>query len=157
MPAAPDVAPDPTDQRGRGAASARTIALALVLDAVLVVVFAAVGRATHHDGVLGPGGSGLATTAWPFLAALALGWLVSLGWRRPTAPLRVGVPIWLVTVAGGMLLRALSGQATAVPFIVVATLTLLVLLVGWRLLAAMPWTRKRRPAPETRPTHPPDP
>lgn len=140
MPATPGAAPESasgaTGARDRGTASARLIAVALVLDAALVVVFAAVGRATHHDGVLGPGGSGLATTAWPFLAALALGWLVSLAWRRPTAPLRVGVPVWLVTVAGGMLLRALSGQGTAVPFIIVATVTLLVLLVGWRLLAA---------------------
>jgi hypothetical protein len=43
-----------------------------------------------------------------------------------------------------MLLRAVSGQGTAVPFIVVATLNLLALLVGWRLVAAT-LTRARRP------------
>lgn len=48
-------------------------ALALVVDAVLIVVFAAIGRATHDGDVLGPAGAGLATTAWPFLVALLLG------------------------------------------------------------------------------------
>lgn len=117
--------------------------VAVVLDVVLVVVFAIIGRATHHDGVLGEGGIGLATTAWPFLAALGIGWLVSLAWRSPFAPLRTGAPIWLTTVVGGMLLRALSGQGTAVPFIIVATLTLLALLVGWRLIAALVRLRRR--------------
>lgn len=121
----------------RRRASARTVWLAIAADAVLVIAFAAIGRASHDEGVLGAWGAGLATTAWPFLAALAVGWLASVGWRAPLAPLRTGVPLWLVTVVGGMLLRALSGQGTAVPFIVVAALTLLVLLVGWRALAAL--------------------
>ncbi|QUW19483.1 DUF3054 domain-containing protein [Agrococcus sp. Marseille-Q4369] len=122
----------------RAAAPSRLLAFAL--DAALVVVFAAIGRASHDDGgagVLAEGGLGLATTAWPFLAALVVGWLVSLAWRRPAAPLRTGVPVWLVTVGGGMLLRTLSGQGTALPFVAVATLALLALLVGWRILAAL--------------------
>lgn len=112
-------------------------AAALAIDAVLVVGFAAIGRATHESGMLGDGGVGLLTTAWPFLVALGAGWLVSAAWRAPRAPWRTGLPVWAVTVVGGMLLRALSGQGTAVPFIVVATLTLLALLVGWRLVAAL--------------------
>lgn len=129
--------------RGRGGAAHRRTAsaafnwIALAVDVVLVVVFAAIGRATHEEGEPGLWGLGLATTAWPFLAALGLGWLLCLGWRAPLAPGRSGVPIWLVTVVGGMLLRALSGQGTAVPFIVVATLTLLALLVGWRAIAML--------------------
>ncbi|ROR66614.1 DUF3054 domain-containing protein [Agrococcus jenensis] len=119
-------APRPTPARAVGA---------LVIDVVLVVAFAAVGRATHESGVLGEGGIGLLTTAWPFVVALGLGWLVSLAWRRPFAPLRTGLPVWAVTLVGGMLLRALSGQGTAVPFVIVATLTLLALLVGWRIVA----------------------
>ncbi|MGC5075465.1 DUF3054 domain-containing protein [Agrococcus sp. DT81.2] len=118
------------------AGSAAASAVRFAIDALLVVAFAAIGRASHESGVLGEGGLGLLTTAWPFLVALAAGWLVSMAWRAPSAPLRTGVPVWAVTVTGGMLLRALSGQGTAVPFIVVATLTLLALLVGWRLVAA---------------------
>ena len=115
----------------------RSPALALVLDAVLVVVFAAIGRATHDGDVLGPFGSGLATTAWPFVAALLVGWLVTRAWRRPTAVVRTGLPVWAITVALGMVLRALSGQGVAVAFIIVATLTLALLLLGWRGIARL--------------------
>lgn len=115
----------------------RPAVLALLVDVVLVVVFAAIGRATHDGGVLGPGGSGLATTAWPFLAGLLLGWLVSRGWQRPGAPLRTGLPVWAVTLVAGMLLRALSGQGVAIAFVVVAGLTLLLFLVGWRGLVTL--------------------
>lgn len=117
-------------------------ALALVLDAVLVVVFAAIGRATHDGDVLGPFGSGLATTAWPFVAALLVGWLVTRAWRRPTAVVRRGLPVWAITVALGMVLRALSGQGVAVAFIIVATLTLALLLLGWRGIARLAGRRR---------------
>lgn len=117
----------------------RTIALALVLDVVLVVGFAALGRASHDSDILG----GLWRTAWPFLAGLGVGWLVMTAWRAPTAPVRTGLGVWAATVVGGMLLRAASGQGTALPFIIVAAVTLLVLLVGWRLIAAL--VTRRRP------------
>lgn len=117
--------------------SARTSAvLAFLLDAVFVVSFAAIGRATHDGAILGSGGSGLAQTAWPFLVALVIGWLVTLAWRAPARPVRTGLGVWAVTLVGGMLLRAVTGQGTAIPFIVVAAVMLLVTLVGWRLIAA---------------------
>lgn len=112
---------------------------ALAADIVLVVVFAAIGRASHDEPVL----AGLWTTSWPFLAALAVGWLVTLAWRAPAAPVRTGLGVWAVTVVGGMLLRAASGQGTAVAFIVVASITLLLFLVGWRLVAALVARRSR--------------
>jgi Protein of unknown function (DUF3054). len=114
--------------------------LAFALDALLVVVFAAIGRASHEEDVL----SGLWITAWPFLAALAVGWIAALGWRRPAAPVRTGIPIWLVTVAGGMALRAISGQGVQFAFVIVATVVLALLLVGWRLAAALA-ARRRTP------------
>lgn len=129
MPARARDRPDPRSAATTGAA-------AFALDALLVIAFAAIGRASHESGVLGERGLGLLTTAWPFVVALVAGWLASVAWRAPWAPLRTGVPVWAVTVTGGMLLRALLGQGTAIPFIVVATLTLLALLVGWRLVAA---------------------
>ncbi|ALJ19425.1 DUF3054 domain-containing protein [Microbacterium sp. No. 7] len=119
--------------------STAAIVGAFVLDVVLVVAFAAAGRASHDEDVL----AGLAHTSWPFLAALAVGWLVLRAWRAPAAPVRTGVGLWIVTVAGGMLLRVVSDQGTALPFVIVATLTLGALLVGWRLLAALV-TRRRR-------------
>ena len=113
--------------------SLRTVLPALAADAVLVAVFAAIGRASHGEHPI----AGLWTTAWPFLAALALGWIVSLAWRAPLRPVRTGVPVWLVTVAGGMLLRAASGQGTALPFIIVATVVVGLFLVGWRVVATL--------------------
>lgn len=112
--------------------SRRSPALAFALDVVLVVVFAAVGRATHDGDVFGPFGAGLATTAWPFVAALLVGWAIARAWRRPTEIARTGVPVWAVTVVLGMVLRAFSGQGVAVAFVIVATLTLALFLLGWR-------------------------
>jgi hypothetical protein len=118
----------------------RTILLALLLDVVLVVGFAALGRASHDSDILG----GLWRTAWPFLAGLGVGWIVMTAWRAPAAPVRTGLGVWAATVIGGMLLRTASGQGTALPFIIVATVTLLVLLVGWRLIAALVTRRRAR-------------
>ncbi|GAA2071360.1 DUF3054 domain-containing protein [Microbacterium hatanonis] len=122
-----------TDRAPSGRGGQRRAGGALALDAVLVVAFAATGRATHDGDVW----SGLAMTAWPFLAALVVGWLITRAWRAPSAPVRVGIGVWLTTVVGGMLLRALSGQGTAIAFVIVATATLFVALVGWRFVAAL--------------------
>ncbi|HEX2312513.1 MAG TPA: DUF3054 domain-containing protein [Thermomonospora sp.] len=102
------------------------------LDAASVVVFVAIGRASHEES---GGVAGFAGTAWPFLLALAAGWAVLRAWRAPADLVPAGVGIWLVTVAGGMALRAVSGQGTAAAFVVVATLFLAMELLGWRLVA----------------------
>ncbi len=106
--------------------------MAALVDAVLVLTFVAVGRRTHDEALLG-----ILATAWPFLAGLLVGWLVVLATRR-TYPHTVlqGVPVWVCTVAGGMMLRRLIGAGTALPFVLVATLTLAVFLLGWRLVAS---------------------
>ena len=109
------------------------IALALGIDVVVVVAFAAIGRASHDSEVWG----GLWQTAWPFIAGLGLGWLVTLAWRAPMAPVRTGLGVWAVTVVVGMLLRAVSDQGTAVAFVVVASVTLCVGLVGWRAVGTL--------------------
>ena len=105
--------------------------VAAVIDVALVLAFAAIGRASHDEAPL----AGLGRTAWPFVVALLLGWLVVALLRWPGAAVRTGVLVWLATVAGGMLLRHLSGQGTAASFIVVASIVLGLFLVGWRCLA----------------------
>lgn len=109
------------------------LAVAAAIDVASVVLFAAVGRASHESFTL----AGVGATALPFLVALAVGWLASLAWRAPHAPVRTGVPVWVVTVVGGMVGRLLLGEGTAIAFVIVATLTLLLLLVGWRVVAHM--------------------
>lgn len=110
----------------------RVVVLAAVIDIALVVGFAAAGRASHDEGP-----AGVLVTAWPFLGGLAIGWLVTLAWRRPLRLAWTGIVVWLCTVAGGMLLRIVSGQGTAVAFIIVATVVLGAVLIGWRLVAKL--------------------
>lgn len=108
---------------------------ALVADIACVLVFCALGRRSHAEGVTL---TGVAETAWPFLTGTAVGWLLTRGWRRPAALAPTGVVVWVCTVAVGMLLRKaeLFGppKSTAGSFIVVASLVTAVLLLGWRLL-----------------------
>lgn len=107
---------------------------AALADAVVIMLFAAVGRGAHERGDVV---AGVLLTAWPFLAGAAVGWLASRAWRHPLSVRRAGVVIWLFSVAGGMVLRALTGQTVVLPFVVVAFLSLGVLLLGYRMLAAV--------------------
>jgi hypothetical protein len=105
----------------------------VVIDVCVVLVFVAIGRASHAE----TGGlAGLARTAWPFLAGLAIGELATRSWRRPAAFTPTGVGVWLCTVAVGMMLRVVAGQGTAVAFIGVALAFLGLFLLGWRVAAA---------------------
>jgi hypothetical protein len=116
----------------RAAVGTTSVVVALVVDAVLVVVFAVVGRSSHAEGL---DVAGVWATAWPFLAGLGVGWLAARAWRHPLAVWPTGVIVWAATLVVGMLLRLATGQGTAVAFIVVAMLTLAVLLLGWRAIA----------------------
>jgi FtsH-binding integral membrane protein len=108
----------------------RSARLAAALDICCVLIFVIIGRASHAQGeTLG----GIASTSWPFLAGLAAGWVLARAWRRPVALRPAGVCAWLATVALGMVLRVVSGQGTAVAFIVVALAFLGLFLLGWRL------------------------
>jgi peptidoglycan/LPS O-acetylase OafA/YrhL len=112
----------------------RQVWAAVAADALCVIVFCAIGRRSHAEGVTV---AGVAETAWPFLAGAAVGWLVSRGWRRPLAVVPTGLVIWVCTVAVGMLLRKASSGGVAVTFVIVASLVTAALLLGWRGLAAV--------------------
>jgi peptidoglycan/LPS O-acetylase OafA/YrhL len=114
-------------------------AAAGVADLVLILVFAAVGRDAHQRGDVV---SGVLLTAWPFLAGAAAGWLGARAWRAPLSVRRSGLAVWLGSLVGGMLLRAVTGQTVVLPFVIVALLSLGVLLVGYRLIIA--GVRRRR-------------
>ena len=102
---------------------------AFAADLAFVALFAAVGRRNHEEGL---SVGGVAETAWPFLAGTVVGWLISRAWRRPAAVVPTGITIWVCTVAVGMLLRKATSEGTAASFITVATLTIGLLLLGWR-------------------------
>lgn len=114
--------------------------VAFALDVVLVAVFAAIGRASHDEG-LSPGG--VLATASPFLLGTAVGWLV-VRTRRGSWPLEVGpgITVWFSTVVIGMLLRVFVLGSFAWAFVAVAAVVLAVLLIGWRALASARGTRR---------------
>ena len=103
-----------------------------LVDLACVLVFAAIGRASHGEDV---GPAGLVTTAWPFAAGWLVGWVLVLLVRaarvRPLG-LVAGVLVWLPTVVVGMVLRAATGAGVETSFVVVATVVLGVFLLGWR-------------------------
>ena len=108
-------------------------ALPAVLDVVLVLLFAAVGRRSHAEGV---DIAGILRTAAPFLVGTAAGWLLA-GLTLDSGPrsLAFGAVVVVCTVVLGMLLRRVAGDGTALSFVIVATSVLSVLLLGWRLVA----------------------
>ena len=102
--------------------------IAAAIDAGLVTAFVAIGRRNHDEDA---GVIGLLSTAAPFLVGLAIGWLVAKAWDVPM-PIRKGLIIWPITVAAGMIGRRITGDGTAVSFMIVATVFLGATLVGWR-------------------------
>ncbi|RJO76831.1 DUF3054 domain-containing protein [Nocardia panacis] len=101
----------------------------LAVDALLVILFCAIGRRSHDEAVL----AGMLRTLWPFATGLAIGWAVVLVNRFPrTALWPSGILIWFSTLVGGMVLRVLSGQTIALSFVGVAAAVLALFLLGWR-------------------------
>jgi peptidoglycan/LPS O-acetylase OafA/YrhL len=112
----------------------RSSAFAAIADVVAVLVFCAVGRRSHAEGITV---AGVAETAWPFLAGATLGWLLSRGWRRPMGVVPTGIAVWVCTVVVGMLLRKATSAGIAPSFVVVASVVTAVLLLGWRAAVAV--------------------
>ena len=115
---------------GRAAAGVRAFAV----DLLCVAVFCTIGRRSHAEGL---SIAGIAETAWPFLTGTVVGWLFSRGWQRPMSLAPAGSVVWAAPVVVGVLRRGATDQGTATSFIVVASLTTAVLLLGWRAAALL--------------------
>ncbi len=107
---------------------------AAAADFCCVLAFVIIGRASHAQG---ESLAGITSTAWPFPAGLAGGWLATRAWRRPEALVPAGVGAWLGAAGLGMILRVAAGQGTAVAFVGVALAFLGLFLLGWRLVARL--------------------
>src|SRR6185503_652025 len=101
----------PVGDRGR---RVRRAPIALLADIVCVIVFCTIGRRSHAEGLTV---AGIAQTAWPFLAGT--------------------VVVWVCTVVVGMLLRKATSAGVQASFVVVASIVTAVLLLGWRVVAAL--------------------
>jgi hypothetical protein len=109
---------------------ARAIVLAVAVDTVAVVLFVILGRRSHDSG---SGVVSVLGTAAPFLVALGVAWIIVLAGRMEPLAAMTGVVLWAITAAGGLLLRRmLWDRSTATAFVVVASVALGILLVGWR-------------------------
>lgn len=127
--------------------SAAPVAPVALVDLVLVLVFAAIGRVSHSEDL---GLAGLARTAGPFLVGWLIGWvlvaLVPTTRARPRS-LLAGSLVWVPTVVVGMLVRVATGQGVETSFVVVATVVLAVFLLGWRGVAALVGRSRRASRP----------
>ena len=112
----------------------RRAPIALLADIVCVIVFCTIGRRSHAEGLTV---AGIAQTAWPFLAGTGVGWLLIRGWRQPFTVIPTGVVVWVCTVVVGMLLRKATSAGVQASFVVVASIVTAVLLLGWRVVAAL--------------------
>lgn len=116
-------------------------AAVLAADVGVVVVFALLGRVSHDEGNLVLGTVG---TAAPFVLGLLAGWLRAPCAGMPSAlrarTVRFGWWLLAWTMAGGVLLRWLTGEGLAPAFLAVATGVLALGLVGRRALAE--WWRR---------------
>lgn len=133
----PTIAPAVPEGSRRGGAG-RIMAWTSV-DAGLILLFAMTGRRTHEHGI---SASGILETAWPFLLAYLLTALGARAWRSPAAIRPTALVLWAGTVAGGLVLRAVTGAGVALSFQLVTLLVLGAFLVLPR--AAMSALGRRR-------------
>lgn len=119
----------------------RARAGALALDLAAVLLFVVVGRRSHDEG---EALLGLLTTLWPFAVGALVGHGLLLALRRTAGAPTSGLVVWATTVVLGMLLRLASDQGVQTSFVVVTTVVLAVLLLGWR-VAVRAVRRRRRP------------
>lgn len=114
-----------------------TIPVVLLIDAVLVTVFVAIGQREHttQNGFLG-----LLVTASPFLIGLVVSSFAFCQARahRWIQVWPAGIGVWLGTLALGMVLRVAFDQGGApLPFILVAAGSLALFLPGRRALTGL--------------------
>jgi peptidoglycan/LPS O-acetylase OafA/YrhL len=121
----------------------RQTVLSALADLTAVVLFVVLGRTSHDEGTwLG----GVAATAAPFLVGTVVGWLVVLARRRSPQAVRSGLMVLGSTVVVGMVVRHLAtGRAIPASFVVVATLVLALLMLGWRAVSARAGAAVSRP------------
>lgn len=112
--------------------------LLLSWDLTAVLTFVAFGR-TAHD--IDTAVDAYLRVAAPFVIALVVAWVAARAWRDAVS-WRTGIVVWVITVALGMALRRVAFDGgLAVAFVVVTTLFLGAVLLGWRLVARS-WARR---------------
>lgn len=100
-----------------------------VVDILLIILFALLGRREHEHGLdLG----GILWTALPFIIGYLVMLAVSRPWKTISSLWPTGVLVWLGTVALGIATRLALNSTAAVSFVMVATIVLGLFLMGRR-------------------------
>lgn len=109
--------------------------LGLLLDIILVCVFAGLGRQSHELGLqLG----NILYTAAPFLIALVVISVLTQFWKTSRQIWPTALIVWLFTTVGGLFLRITVFEETAATsFQIVTASVLAVFLVGRRAIESM--------------------
>ncbi|KAK9819097.1 hypothetical protein WJX74_000450 [Apatococcus lobatus] len=104
-------------------------------DVGVLLLFAAIGRSGHGEGLSPPE---LLSTAWPFIT----GWCISAGLQgsyssqppaSPAAAAGAAAKVWLAGIPAGIVLRSASkGYVPDKSFVIVTLLATAALLLGWR-------------------------
>lgn len=116
----------------------RPLSALLALDLVAVLAFAVIGRASHAEDL-----AGTLLTAAPFVAGGVVGAVLARSWRDPLAR-RAGLAVWVGAVVVGLAVRAVVYGRLPLSFAVVATVSLAVLVLGWRAVARLVVTVRAR-------------
>ena len=102
-----------------------------LVDVVLILAFAVIGRRSHDEGTAVVG---TVTVAVPFLIGYAIAAAVGRLDRAPLSARRAALVV-VVGVSLGLVLRGtVFDRGLAPAFVVVAFVTITALLVGWRLV-----------------------
>lgn len=103
-----------------------------IYDALCVLALVIIGT-RNHDTDTGVGG--VLYVAAPFWIAMCVGWIITRAHRSSNGT-AIGVLVWVITVALGMVLRNLVfDRGTAAAFIVVASVFLAITMNGWRIIS----------------------
>lgn len=117
------------------AASTSTVAIMLLIDAVLIVIFAIIG-VSSHDGDLGI--LNIARVAIPFMLPYLLLAVAIKPGQLIHNVFPTGIALWLITVILGPVLRAIMfGDSSAMAFILVTAGVLGVFLLGRRIISTL--------------------
>ncbi|MEJ6549762.1 DUF3054 domain-containing protein [Corynebacterium sp. USCH3] len=131
MKNSPDATSGPAGPLSATAGTSTT--MAVVIDAVAVLVFALLGKLFHDTA--GFSVLGWIGTAWPFLLGAGVAWALLLtGVVRP-AP-GTGVGVLIVTWFVGIVVRAIVTMSVAWGFVLTSLIFLGILLIGWRAVAS---------------------
>nr|WP_246482855.1 DUF3054 domain-containing protein [Brachybacterium halotolerans] len=113
----------------------------MIGDVLAVVLFVAIGLLQHGYDI---STQNLVLVGWPFAAALLVGHLAAQTWRAPFRIWPQGVFVWAITIVGAMAVRTLMQAGTEVSFVIVTSIVLGVLMLGWRAVATFLTRGERR-------------